>query len=101
MRVAHRLPRRDHERGARDPGEFGASRDVVIVDVGLDNVSQLRAPVGEHGEHAIDVPLRVDDDCPRAGEDDVAPVAQLRGFDRGDVRGHPRTIPHARANGPS
>ena len=100
-RVADRLPRRDDQRRPGDPAELRAAGHVVVVDVGLEHVAQARATVGEHGEHTIDVALRVDYHGVGAGEDRVAPVAELWRLDRRDLRGHPRTIPHAHANGPS
>ena len=65
------------------------------MDVGLDNMAHVDVPSGEELEHAIDVPLRVNDHGLGAGDDCVASIAQLWGLDGEDLRGHVRTIPHA------
>ena len=100
-RVSDRLPCWDDQRGAGDPAQLGGAGDVVVVDVRLDDVGQPRAPIGQQPNDTVDVALRVDDDGTATGEDCVAPVAELRGLDGCDLRGHSRTIPHARAIGMS
>ena len=69
------------------------------MDVGLDHMAEARTTLGEQGEHSVDIALRVHNNRLSACEDRVAPIAQLGGLDGRDVGRHPRTIPHAHANG--
>ena len=95
--VPDRLPRRYDERRAGDTAKLGAAGDIVVVDVRLEDVTERAAVLGEHREHAIDVPLRIDNHRPLPGDDGVAAIAQLRCLDRCDLGRHPATIPHGRA----
>jgi hypothetical protein len=64
------------------PGEGQASGQVVVVDVGLEDVGH-RDPVAlEQREHPVDVALRIDDERELAVVDDVAPIAERGSLDR-------------------
>ena len=67
-------------------GQGQAARDVVVVDVGLEDVSDSYALAPGEVEDAVDVALRVDDDrdLPVVGE--VGAVAEGGGVDRDDGR---------------
>ena len=64
--------------------EREAAGDVVVVDVGLEDVRQAYAVLLEEVEHAVDVALWVDDERDLAVVDEVAAVAERRGLDGDD-----------------
>jgi len=81
--VAHRGPLEGHLvlgvdqiRGAGAPGEGEAAGDVVVMDVGLEDVRQPQAILGEQGQDAVDVPLRVHHEGNLAVMHEVTAVAQ-------------------------
>jgi hypothetical protein len=65
-------------------GEGVPAGDVVVVDVGLEDVGDPDALGGGEGEDPVDVSLRVDDERDPAVVDQVAAVTQGRGVDRQD-----------------
>jgi hypothetical protein len=66
-------------------GEGEAAGQVVVVDVGLEDVGEPRPRVVEQGEHAVDVALRVDHQGHLAVVHEVAAVAQGGSLDRDDL----------------
>jgi hypothetical protein len=70
---------------AEDAGQLEAAADVVVVEVGLQDVGDGPAALVEDLLDPVDVALRVDDDGRRAPPDDVAAVTQVGGLDRDDV----------------
>ncbi len=52
----------DHLLGAGRRGELAATRDVVVVEVGLEDVADPDVELGGGGEVAVDVAAGVDDD---------------------------------------
>ena len=58
--------------------------DVVVVDVGLEDVGEAHVVLLEQGEDAVDVALRVDHEGDLAVVHEVAAVAERRGLDRDD-----------------
>ncbi len=69
--------------------------DVVVVDVGLEDVGDEYTRRADELEHAVDVTLRVDHERDLAVMDEVAAVPQGRGLDGddGDHQGRrPSTI---------
>ncbi len=63
------------------PREGQSAGQVVVVDVGLEDVGRLDPVVVEQGEYPVDVALRIDDESDLAVMDDVAPVAERGGLD--------------------
>src|SRR5690606_25470721 len=67
------------------PRELEPAGDVVVVDVGLEDVGQRDAEVVEKVDDAVDVALRVDDGRDLAVGDEVAAVAEGGGLDGVDL----------------
>lgn len=85
----HRLVGGDEVGHPQRAGEVEATGDVVVVDVGLEDVGQSD-PVGiEDLQHPVDVALRVDDQGGAAVADDVAAVPQRGRLDRHDLKHGP------------
>jgi len=74
----------DQVRRSRGPCQRDATGDVVVVDVGLEDMSQPNAVVPDDLQDAVDVALRVDDERHLAVVDEIAAVAERRCFDRAD-----------------
>ena len=68
--------------GALREGE--ATGDVVVVDVGLEDVGEAYAVLVEQGQDPVDVALRVDHDGDLAVVHEVGAVAERRRLDRDD-----------------
>ena len=77
--VRHHVLRSDHLR------ELEPAADVVVVEVGLQDVGCGPALGVQDLLDPIDVPLGIDDDRRVAAPDDVAAVAEVGGVDRYDV----------------
>ena len=74
--------------------EREAAGDVVVVDVGLEDVGEAYAVLVEEGQHAVDVALRVDHERDLAVVHEVAAVAEGGGVDHEDGEvGHHRPTP--------
>ena len=73
--------------GAGGAGQFQAAGDVVVVDVGFQDVGDPHAAVGGEVEDPVDVALRVDHHGDVTVGDQVAAVAETGGFDDGHVHG--------------
>jgi hypothetical protein len=71
--------------GLQHPGELEPAADVVVVEVGLQDVGHGPAALVEDGFDPVDVALGVDDDGGTAASDHVAAVSQVGGLDRDDV----------------
>jgi hypothetical protein len=71
--------------GAGGAGQRVAAGDIVIVQVGLENVRDLRAALGGKPEHPVEVPLRVDDQRCLAVRHQVAAVSQGLRLDRANL----------------
>lgn len=71
---------------AGGPRESETASDVVVVDVGLEDVGQAHVVLGQQIEDPVDVALRVDHERDLAVVDQVAAVAQGRGLDRDDCQ---------------
>ena len=71
-------------RGAGGLGEGQAAGDVVVVQVGLEDVGDADAGLAGEVEHAVDVALRVDDEGDLAVVGEVAAVAEGGGLDGDD-----------------
>ncbi len=81
----------DEVLGAGPLRESEAAGDVVVVDVGLEDVREAYGVLVEEGQHAVDVALRVDDERDLAVVHEVAAVAEGRGVDHEDGEvGHRR-----------
>ena len=74
----------DEVRRAGAAGERQPAGDVVVVDVGLEDVGEPDAVLLEQVQHPVDVALRVDHEGDLAVVDEVAAVAQRRGVDGED-----------------
>ena len=68
----------DEVRGAGALRERQTAGDVVVVDVGLEDVGEAHAVLVEQVEDAVDVALRVDHEGDLAVVDEVAAVAERR-----------------------
>ncbi len=73
--------------GIDGAGEFEATGDVVVVDVGLEHVGDPHAVFGSELQDAVDVALRVDHHAHVTGADQIAAIAQTGGFDDRHVHG--------------
>ena len=62
-------------------GERQSAGDIVVVDMGLGDVSDPHAPLLGQGRDAVNIPLRVDDDRHLAVVRQVAAVAKSRRLD--------------------
>jgi hypothetical protein len=65
-----------------------AAGDVVVVDVGLDDETDLHPGHGDDAIEAVQVALRIDDDGEPPVVRDVAAVAELEGGENLDVDRH-------------
>ena len=94
-RVCDVVSGRDHVLGSGDLCELQAAGDVVIVDVGLQDVGDSNVMVAGEVQHSVDVALGVHDPGDRAVGDEVAAVAQRGGLERGDVEAvHAHSLGH-------
>ena len=73
--------------GFGDAREFQAAGDVVVVDVGFQDVGDPHAALAGEVEDPVDVALGVDDHGDVPFGDQVAAVAESGGFDDGHVHG--------------
>jgi hypothetical protein len=78
-----RLGRCD-DRGA-EGGEFAAAGDVVVVDVGLEDMRDGGVPGGGGFAVGADVALRVDHSGDVAGDEQVGGVTEAVGNERDDI----------------
>ena len=69
----------DEVRRTGAPGQGEAAGDVVVVDVGLEDVGQPDLVLGQQVEDPVDVALRVDHERDLAVVDEVAAVTQASG----------------------
>ncbi len=72
---------RKHVRRLRRPAELQAPGDVVVVDVGLQDVGHPYAALLDQAQDPVDVSLRVHDHGNRAVGGQVAPVAETGSLD--------------------
>lgn len=70
--------------GARDAGQFRAAADVVVVDMGLDDVGYPRSAPSRRRDHLVDVTRRVDGHGRPLTAGQVAAVAESGQLDRVD-----------------
>jgi hypothetical protein len=76
----------DVVRGTGALREGVSAGDVVVVEVGLEDVGDPNPVGGGQVEDAVDVTLRVDHECDLAVVHEIAAIAERRGVDGQDVR---------------
>ena len=92
--VGHRVRRVHMVGGTRGPGQRQAAGHVVVVDVGLEDVGDPHPTGRGQGQHAVDVPLRVDDERDFTVVRDIAAITERGRVDGDDFHPGTRSAAH-------